>query len=392
MKKVLLLCASHNDLGLVRALRKLNYYIIVTGNTPGLIGEKFTDKYIQADYSDKDLLLQIAIEEKIDAVCACCNDYGVYTAAHIAEALDLPGYDSYETTLTLHNKDKFKIFAKEHGIVTPSAESFTSIDKAKDAAEQFAYPIMVKPTDCSAGNGISKVENKAEVLVAINLAFENTREGRIVIEPYIIGTQHGFCTFLKNRKVVAFCSNNEYSIINPYRVEIDTFPADNHNQVKDGLIAQVEKIADILTLKDGIFHLQYIMDGKRAYIIEVMRRTIGNMYWLPAGMSNGFDWNYWEARARCGLSCDGFPHTTTQEGYYAYKALHASRNGILKDVDIPKKYEKYLLDSCILKEPGYIITRHKSDPIGLLFFQFSSAEEMRHLLVEEYDNTLVKVL
>ena len=94
MKKALLLCASHNDLGLIRALKKLGYYIIVTGNIPGQIGQKYADKYIKADYSDKELILEIAKREKIDAICQCCNDFGVYTAAYVAEKLNLPGYDS----------------------------------------------------------------------------------------------------------------------------------------------------------------------------------------------------------------------------------------------------------------------------------------------------------
>ena len=64
VKKALLLCTSHNDLGLIRALRKLGYYIIATGNVPGLIGEKYVDEYIQADYSDKERILEIAKEEK----------------------------------------------------------------------------------------------------------------------------------------------------------------------------------------------------------------------------------------------------------------------------------------------------------------------------------------
>ena len=51
--KVLLLCGSHNDLGLIRALRKLGAYIILTGNVCGLPGQRYADIYIQADYSDK---------------------------------------------------------------------------------------------------------------------------------------------------------------------------------------------------------------------------------------------------------------------------------------------------------------------------------------------------
>ena len=84
VKKALLLCASHNDLGLVKALRKLGYFIIATGNLPGLAGEKYVDEYIPADYSDKELVLGIAKERKIDAVCQCCNYFGVYTASYVA--------------------------------------------------------------------------------------------------------------------------------------------------------------------------------------------------------------------------------------------------------------------------------------------------------------------
>ena len=233
MKKALLLCASHNDLGTIRALRELGYYIVVTGSIENQPGQHLCDKYIKADYSDKELILQIAKDEKIDAVVQCCNDFGVYTATYVAEQLGLPGYDSMETTLLLHNKDKFKHFAKEHKLISPIAEGFTDVDTALKFVQIAQYPIIIKPTDLSAGNGISKAENVEEAEAAVKFAFEKSRNKRIVIEPFIRGTQHGFCTFLKNQKVVAVCSNNEYSFINPYRVEIDTYPADNFEQVKD---------------------------------------------------------------------------------------------------------------------------------------------------------------
>lgn len=83
VRRALLLCTSHNDLGLVRALRKLGYYIIATGDRPGAPGERWVDEYIKADYSDKDLILEIAYRKEIDAICPCCNDFGVYTAAYV---------------------------------------------------------------------------------------------------------------------------------------------------------------------------------------------------------------------------------------------------------------------------------------------------------------------
>lgn len=391
MKKVLLLCTSHNDLGLVRALRKLGFYIVATGNRENSPGERWVDKYIKADYSDKELILSIAKEEKIDAICQCCNDFGVYTAAYVAEQLGLPGYDSYETTLILHNKDKFKRFAREYGIQTPLSESFENEEEALRALEGMTYPIIVKPTDASAGNGINKASDETEAKSAVEEAFKKSRAGRIVIEPYIEGTQHGFCTFLKNKKVVCCCTNNEYSILNPYRVEIDTYPADEWQAAYPILVEQIERMAELLNLTDGIFHLQYILKDGIPWIIEVMRRVLGNMYSVPANQLNGIDWDYWEARAKCGLDCGDIPKDTKQEGFFAYKAIMSDQNGTITGITIPEMYRKYEVERFMLHEVGDVITDHKKDPIGFLFLMFATAEEMKKVLIDEYRCDLVKV-
>lgn len=390
--RALLLCASHNDLGLIRALRKLGYYIICTGSLQGQIGEKYVDEYIQADYSDKESILKIAEEKAIDAICQCCNDFGVYTAAYVAEKLNLPGYDSYETTLLLHNKDRFKKFATKNKICTPEAEMFADEEAAMAwCRKQECYPVIIKPVDASAGNGVSKADTAEEACGFIKKAFHASRGRKIIIEPFITGSQHGFCTFLIDRKVVACSSNNEYSVLNPYRVEIDTFPADNFVEVKELLIAEIEKIAMLLSLKDGIFHLQYIMHENKPFIVEVMRRVLGNMYSVPANLLNGIDWDYWEVRAKCGLDCSEFPQRIRQEGYYAYKTILAEKSGVIVSVEIPQKYEKYLIGKVLLKQRGEKIENYQSTPIGFLFFMFSSQEEMKRVLITEYTNSLVTV-
>ena len=391
MKKVLLLNSSHNDLGLINGLKKLGYYIYVTGNVPDLIGQKYTDKYIRADFSDKDHILEIAKALKIDNICACCNDFGMYTASYVAEKLNLPGYDSYETTLILNNKDKFKTFAKKYKILSPFSYSFNNIQKAISWAYNQELPLISKAVDLSAGNGIHKIEKKDDIEFAIKDSFEKSRAKRIVIEPYITGSQHGFCTFLVNKKVVASCSNDEYSILNPYRVEIDTWPARGIEKYEEKLINQVETIASILDLKDGIFHLQYILSNGKPFIIEVMRRAIGNMYGYIASKYSGFDWDYWEARALTGHDCTMFPVNQPKDGFFAYKAILSDKNGVIKSIKIPDRYSKYLIDKCIIKKIGDRIDNNLSQPIGLMFFRFSSQNEMLNFLVNHYCNDIVEV-
>jgi carbamoylphosphate synthase large subunit len=384
-KRVLILAAGHNELRMILALKQMGNYVISIGNKPDLPGQKYVDEYIQMDYSKKEEVLILAEKLNIDAICPCCNDFGVITASYVAQKLNLPGHDKYENVLTLHHKDRFKQFSEEYEILTPRAGYFSSTLEANNYASNAEYPIIVKPTDLGAGWGVGKAENAKEAKAVIENAFNASRIKKIVIEQFIDGSQHGFCTFLINNKVAACCSNNEYSFVNPYRVEIDTYPADNFDEVKDFLIRQIEKMAQILNLKDGIFHLQYRMKDKKPYIIEVMRRVLGNLYGVPAEKLTGVNWDYWEARARLGLDVSDFPENVRQDGFFAYKTIMAKQNGSVKKIIIPKEYEKYVFDTYILWNLQNPITNYMWEQVGFLFMEFSSQEEMKHILLENYN-------
>lgn len=389
-KRVLLLNASHNDERLLQALKKKNCYVITSGNRPELPGHRLADEYVYGDYTDMEAMYRLAVEKRVDAVCPCCNDFGVITAAYISEKMGFPGQDDYETTLTIHNKARFKEFAlKLGGINTPAAISFQNQEKALQWAQTCAYqlPLIVKPVDLSAGNGISRADTKQELFTCIQAAFKSSRKKEIVIEPFIEGTQHGFCTYLIQQKVVAVCSNNEHSFINPYRVEVDTYPAQNAEWVQEDLIRQIERMAKALELKDGIFHLQYIFHDGKAYILECMRRVLGNLYSIPAeGLGDGFDWDYWEVCAKCGFGLEDFPAVVPQKGFWAYRALIAKQNGRFQGLQLHRDIENYIYKKKMLHELGYQISNYKSEPLGFLFLHFDSYEEMMHVMIQRYDD------
>ena len=96
MKKALLLCATHNDLGLIRSLKKLGFYIIDTGGIKNLHGEKLCDKFIFQDYSDKKKILAIAKKEKISAIISLIVPLFVSAfqrSDELANAMEARGYD-----------------------------------------------------------------------------------------------------------------------------------------------------------------------------------------------------------------------------------------------------------------------------------------------------------
>jgi biotin carboxylase len=389
-KQAMILNISHNELRQILALKELGYYVVATGNRPGLIGEKCVDKYIQADYSDKEKILELAEYLKIDAICACCNDFGVITAAYVAEKMGLSGHDTYENALTIHHKDRFKQFARKHGINTPQAEWFSEETAAINWLDNAEYPIIVKPTDLTGGKGVSKANTYNEAVEAISMAFLTSKIKKIVIEPFIEGSQHACCTFIMNKKVVAYCTNNEYSYINPYLVEIDTYPAENFESVKHILINEAEKMCSLLNLRDGILHMQYRVKNGKPYIIEVMRRILGNLYMIPAEKHTGINWDYWEARAHCGLDCSDFPASFKGEGFYAYKTIMGHKNGKIKKIIIPEDIKKYIFYEYILWTRDKPIENYKSEQLGFLFFKFDTKEEMNSVLFDRYNEIFVE--
>ena len=389
-KRALIMNTSHNDIRQILALKELGYYVIATGNRPRLPGEKYADKYIPADYSDKEKILELARVEDIDAICACCNDFGVITAAYVAEKLGLPGHDTYENALTLHHKDRFKRFSQKHGIQTPLAEYFFNETDALNWFNEAKYPIIVKPIDLTGGKGVSRVDTYADAAEAVRTAFLASRAKKIVVEPFIVGTQHACCTFIINGKVSAICTNNEYSFVNPYFVEIDTFPADNFESIRWFLVNQAEKISSILKLKDGILHMQYLMKDGKPYIIEVMRRILGNLYMIPAEKTTGINWDYWEVKAHCGLDCSDFPPISESKLFYAYKTIMGNRNGRVKGLIIPDMIREYIFDEFILWRPDTLLENYMVEPLGFLFFKFTTKDEMHSILFERYTDISVK--
>ena len=393
-KRVLVLNASCSEEGLIRALKKLGCYVITTGNRPDHPGHKLADEYVYGNYVDKELIYDLAQQLKVDAVCPATGDLSVMTAAYVSERLGFTGQDSYAISQILHNKDQFAEFAdKTDGIYSPATVYFSDLRQAEEWAEreEHRYPLIVKPVDLDGGVGIQRVDSLEELLGSIRYAFEKSFDKRILVQEFLEGTLHALCTFLVDQKVAAACPDSNYSYINPYRVEVVVFPSNCEQAMQQDLIRQIELIADKLHLTDGIFHVQYIVRDGKPYIIECMRRVLGNMYSISANhFGDGFDWDYWEARAKCGFGCSGFPEHVPQKGVWAHRVLLADRNGVLKGFEIPPSMEKYIYHKRFMRSPGYEITNHMSDVMGILFMEFSSQEEMMEIAVERFSE--VKVL
>ncbi len=379
-RKLMMLSANFSEIPLILAAKEQGFYVVTTGNNPKQPAHKFADAYAPHDYSDYEGMVALAKDLGITAISQGCSDNCALTAAYMGEKLGLKGHDTFENAKIIHRKTDFKKFTASHGIKSPLARYFCSLEQALAFDTEGLYPLIVKPTDQAGGKGVSKVLNRGEYENALKFAFDRTRAGEVVVEAFIEGTLHSLSTFLVDQKVVAWSTFNDYSYANQFMTNSGICPADNWELAIDVLIQETEKVAQKLQLVDGLLHMQYIMQENEPWIIEMMRRTPGNNCTTASSRATGINWRDWIIRAEAGMDCHGIPPTRMTEKYYGYHAIMSDCNGVFDYLDIDPTFKNKVLDIVMYEPSGAEITNYLYEKMGVVQFCLDSKAEKDHYM------------
>jgi len=407
-KKILIPGGKFSDWALVNAAHRLGLFVITSGTDRNAPAHQFADKYISADYSDKEAMLKLAKEEKVDYMCSCANDFGMLSTAYVCEKLGLPGHDSYETTWVLHHKDTIKPIMQRLGMHTPYSTIFEIKSDAIEFIRQSDQKMIVKPSDNVASKGVSTPETPEDIEKAVDFAFDNSKAKRIIVEPYISGFFAPFTSMLINQKVVAFFASSGTRYPEGERIAPDFPPYGKNNggmnpcpymdEFAPGIIEDINKLAKELHLVDGKFHGEMLVTPKHeAYIFDLHRRMSGfTEPWPEWNLSTGLKWEDWIVKSECGMDLSDFPVGIKQSRYFHHRNIYAPKNGILKKV----VFDEYLTSHIYPKheEVNYclydmVISDHIHQPVvdacisesetrargNILRFEFDSIEECERI-------------
>ncbi len=388
VKKLLIAGGGYADIPLIRAAKSLDYYVITSGNRPDELGHKESDKYYNADFSDPEEMLKLARELEIDAICPCSNDFSVISSSYVAETLGLPGYDSYKTTLLLHHKDQYRQFALQNEIPTPKAMGFTDIDTALKNLEAFRLPLIIKPVDLTGGKGITKVSNISEAKSALENSFSISKTKRVVVEEFLEGSRHGFSALLQSGKIVFHFTDNEYYYLNPYMVSGASAPSTVSIDVVDELIKLSEKIASLLSLKDGIFHVQFILNDGKPIIIEICRRSPGDLYTQFVKLATGVDYPAQIIKPFLNINYGNVSFSPIK-GYFTRHCIMADRKGEIKNISYKNSIKDKIIEEHLFWSPGMQVESYMTTKFGIAFLKFESIDEM--LAISTNLNNLIQV-
>lgn len=330
-KKALIVDTNFSALPIYEYLTSLEIIVYVIGRNPNDFVAKNFPNYIESDYSDPIVLMEIIKSYGFDYIIPGCNDHSYEVCANLSDASLLLNIDSIDATNTLLNKSKFREFAISNNLPVPRV---FSLDTVIDAD----CPLIVKPVDSFSGKGVSKVDviGLSAIQSAVTEASCYARNGDVIIEEFVEGQLYSHSAFLKGKKIIQDFVVEEYGSVNPFVVDTSFVKTDFSFQLLGKIRNSIEKLANLLNLCDGLIHTQFICSRENLWLIEITRRCPGDLYSRLIEISTGFKYaeNYTKAFLGQELTTEILTepakkiirHTITQQDngiFYQLKFFHA---------------------------------------------------------------------
>jgi biotin carboxylase len=391
-KKIMLLGGLRYLLPVIESAHKQGYYVITCDYLPNNIAHQFSDEYCNVSIIDKEAVLKIALEKEIDGIMSFACDPGVLSAAYVQEKMGLPAFGPYKSVEILQNKDKFRSFLKENRFNVPKAKGYENIEDALADKDKFDYPIIVKPTDAAGSKGVTRVDFKEELSIAVDYAFKYSISGKIIVEDFIEkkGCSSDTDSFSVDGKLkfVSYCAQRfDLNATNPYAPAAYSWPSTFSKEEEEYLTSEIQRLITLLGLKTVLYNIEVRVatDGK-PYIMELTPRAGGNRLSEMIRYATGVDMITAITRAIVG----DMPESIEQKpynGHWAEVILHANDDGKFKKLSIREDMKQYVIEEDLWVEADDLVSGFSAanDAIGTLVLKFNSQKELVDALACQND-------
>lgn len=385
MKKILLLGGSHFQVPSVQTAKRMGYYVITCDYLPNNPGHKYADEYHNVSTTDKEAVLKLAQELKIDGIVCYASDPAAPTAAYVAEKMGFPT-SPYKSVEILSNKDKFRAFLTENHFTVPKAKgyAYSAVEQMLEEINEFRFPVMVKPVDSSGSKGVKKIDTIADLKAAVDDAMNYSRCKRFIIEEYVekFGYQIAGDGFSVDGKLVFRCFANEHfdaSGINPYVPIGESWPYNMPKRVHDKLHNEIQRALTLLNMGTQAYNFDARIDeNENVYLMEIGPRNGGNLIAQVTNYATGVDMVEYTIKAAMGEDCSDLK-MVEPKGFWANYMVHSQTSGILKEVWIEDEFKRNnIVEYEMMFQPGDEIEAFtgSNGTLGTMILKFASQEEM----------------
>lgn len=279
MKKLLVIGAGFLQDFIIQKAVAMGYETLTVDANPNAIGFLHAHKHAVVNIVDEKACLAYARSEKIDGVVTAATDYGVLSAAYVAQEMGLPGL-KYEVAQLIKNKYRVRKCLYEHHVDdTEQAYEVNTDTDIAELANKLTYPVMVKPCDGSGSRGASRVDKPEDLRQACEYAMNGSITHCAEIETFIFGKEYGADSIVVNGEVHILGIMQKWMTNPPYYAELGhALPSDLSVDIEKKAKDCVRNAIKALGVNFGSINMDMLItpDG-RVYIVDIGARMGGNM-------------------------------------------------------------------------------------------------------------------
>ena len=384
-KKILFLGGAPTQIPPLKYARNQGHYVITCDYLPENPGHKFADEYHNVSTTDKEAVLKLAEQLKIDGIVAYASDPAAPTAAYVAEKMGLPG-NPYKSVEILARKDLFRAFLAENGFNVPRSQSFYTLDEARAWLDEIGVPAFIKPVDSSGSKGVTNLQDKGHLAEAFQHALQFSREKKVVVEEAIVRSGHQVAGdgFIVDGELVFRCwaDENFDDLCNGLVPIGQSFPTSHPKEWLDIAHAESQRLLTLLGMKIGALNFDFLFDQDgKFYFLELGPRNGGCQIPEVIRYSTGVDLIKYTVDAAIGLDCSSLSMTPSK-GYWSSYMLHSLKDGVFKEIYLSGRAKKYIVEQDIYVKPGDKVFKFSGShhTLGTMILQYSTLEEMMDML------------
>lgn len=404
MKRLLMLGGSLYQTYAIKEAVRLGYYVITCDYLPENPGHKFAHEYHNVSTTDKEAVLALAKELKVDGVVAYASDPAAPTAAYVCEKLGLPT-SPYKSVEILSNKDLFRDFLQKNDFTCPKAKGYTTYEEAlKDIAE-YRLPVMVKPVDSSGSKGINKLTDWGQLKDFVDDALHYSRRKCFLIEEFIVKKGHQISgdAFSVNGKLVFHCLGNEFYDPNcdkDFAPLGECWPFEMDHKYIEDLEQQLQRLMTLLNMKSNAYNVEAIVgEDDKVYLLELGARSGGSLIPQVTECATGVNMVTWVVQAAAGDPIDLSILNERKEmpikGCWSNYMVHPTESGKYEGTWFDEEFKKkHLVDFVTDTKEGEEVHKFRGaqDCTGELILKYDTPQQMMQVIkdMDKYVKVRVK--
>ncbi|MFB1635856.1 ATP-grasp domain-containing protein [Campylobacter jejuni] len=329
------------------------------------------DYFHPISIADKEKILELAIKFNIVGIATAATELGNLTVCYIGEKLNL-GTNSYECAKNTTDKSLMKKVFERNNI--NHAKYFILKDE-KDLEQIANFPVVVKPSDRSAGRGVVKVFDKENLKKYFYKAKDFSYNKIVLAEEVLKGRQFSVETISSHGKHQIIAITEEYlregEFANDFLETQQLIPARINHFEKQLIESEIIRVLNAFKINFGASHIEIKLHNNIVKIIEIASRMGG---WRDVLAYHSYGIDYLQLLIQSSLKQELKKVNTkaknfclvkmifTKEDYEFYKKLKTLKpQMIVKERIYVKNDENFSYSSSLMDSKGYYYLKISKD-------------------------------